>query len=310
MNCKQYIKVFSPASIANVGPGFDTFALALEGLGDTIEVFRVDGDTIEVIVEGEHSQHVPKNWKLNSVGGVIQYFKKKYGFKGGLKVKVVKGVPVGKGLGSSGASAAGIAYALTKIFNLKITDRELVRLAAEGERVVSGSAHPDNVSGSLFGGFVIVTPELNVLKLNPPEMEIVIGIPELKNQRNKTRKARQVIPKKIKLEHAVKNIGYASMVTAAVILNKPDLFGKNLLDYLAEPHRSESIPGYKELKKELMKNGAYGCAIAGAGPSIFTIGKNSGELREIIKRKFEEQNIKCKVMVTKPSLTGVKEIKG
>jgi len=184
---------------------------------------------------------------------------------------------------------------------------ELVKLAALGEAAVSGSAHADNVSASLLGGFVIVDFDYDVVRLEPPNIRIVIAVPEIVYEA-KTKLMRSLLPESVRLKEVVLNVGKASRMAAAVALKDPTLFGKSICDNLVEPFRAKIIPNFWQVKKEALEAGALGCSIAGGGPSVFAVGENLEEIGNAMYKAFEEAGVKCSVYFTKPSVEGVRVI--
>ena len=221
--------------------------------------------------------------------------------------EIMKGVPPGKGLGSSGASAAAAAYGANELLRLALSKSELIALAAVGEAAVAGSAHADNVSASLLGGFVMVGPDFDAISLEPPCIELVIAVPEISYE-NKTKLARSLLPKQVELKDAVRNVGNASRMAAAVALKDPMLFGRSIFDCLIEPRRAEMIPNFWKVKEEALKAGAYGCSIAGGGPSVFAVGEDSARIGDAMARTFMEVGVESEIFYTRPSARGVRVI--
>ena len=306
MNTKQ-ITVYAPASIANLGPGFDVFGIALDEIGDTITLVSVPEKGIRVSIVGVGSDSIPVNAAENSAGAVLNHFVEKHNPDHGFKVNIEKRVPPGKGMGSSGASAAAATHALSKIEGLDLSQKERIRLAAMGEAAVTGSPHADNVSPSLLGGFCIVGPDYEVTRLDPPDVEIVVVTPEV-HYENKTRLARSLLPEKVDLKDAVFNVGNAARMTAAVVTGDPILFGRSIRDRLIEPYRAEMIPNFSCVKKAALDAGAYGCSIAGGGPSLFAVGPNPEDVGRAMVEAFRETNIKSETILTRPSGPGVRVI--
>lgn len=306
MNYKQ-IKVYAPASIANLGPGFDVFAIALDDLGDVLSLKATPEREISVSVRGVEADKIPENALTNSAGAVLQHAMERYGVDHGFHASIDKGVPPGKGLGSSGASAAAAASAVVRFLGLDPSQREFVKLAAVGEAAVAGSAHADNVSASLLGGFTMVGSDYDVVRLEPPEVEFAVVVPDVCYE-NKTKRARGLLPEMVGLGEAVLNIGNASKMVAAVALGDPVLFGRSICDNIIEPHRAEMIPNFWEVKRAALEAGAYGCSIAGGGPSVFAVGADTTEIGRAMAEAFEKAEIGCEVCFTRPSSTGVRVI--
>lgn len=300
MGVKQ-LKVFAPASIANLGPGFDVFGIALDGLGDVIEAEQVDEPGVLIEVNGVGADSIPVKASENSAGAVFLHVLRENGLDGGFSVRISKGVPPGKGLGSSGASAAAAAVAADRILGLGLPARGLVELAAMGEAAVAGSAHADNVSASIFGGFIMVDEGYDVIRMDPPRIGVAVASPDIHIE-NKTKVARSLLPEMISMKDAVRSIGYASRMSAAVALGDTALFGKSIGNAFVEPYRARIIPRFWEVKKAALDAGAYGCSIAGGGPSVFAVGEDVLSIGKAMAEAFGD--IRADVLITKPSIRG------
>jgi homoserine kinase len=299
--------VFSPASIANLGPGFDVFGIALDGLGDSLKVELVPEPGVKVIVKGPDAGSIPTDPGSNSAGAVLQHVLDNYDSRQGFVVEVEKGIPPGKGMGSSGASAAGAAYAAIQLLKLELSDSEAVKLAAQGEAAVAGSPHADNVSASLLGGFVMVGAEYDVVRLEPPMFDIVVVVPDVYYE-NKTKLARSLLPEKVLLKNAVNNVGSASRMAAAIAMGDVELFGRSISDTLVEPRRAEMIPDFWNVKQAAMDAGALGCSISGGGPSLFAVGGDAAQVGEAMAEAFEKAGVTSDVYLTRPSRLGARAI--
>ena len=303
MTVKQ-IKIFAPASIANLGPGFDVFGLALDELGDILNIEKIPQKEVKISLSGL-SSNIPIDPTHNSAGAVLLNIIQREKLDHGFNVEITKGIPPGKGLGSSGASAAAAAFACKELLDLKLENKELVELAAKGEAAVAGSAHADNVSPSLFGGFIIVCENYDFIRLDAPEVGLVVVMPNVYYE-NKTKLARSLLPEKVELKDAVKNIGYASRMVASINLGDPVLFGRSICDNLIEPYRAKMIPHFEEVKKAALESGAYGCSIAGGGPSLFAVGHDLLNIGKAMQEAFGE--ISSEIYITKPSNKGAHEL--
>lgn len=150
------VTVKAPATSANLGPGFDVFGLALEKPTDQITLIVNTDKRIKIEISGIQARTISPLPDRNTAGVVAQYMIDEYELKTGLTICIEKGIWTGKGLGSSAAPAAAVAYGLNRLFNLGLSDQKLIQLAAKGEVVSAGSEHADNVSAAICGGFVIL----------------------------------------------------------------------------------------------------------------------------------------------------------
>lgn len=304
MTIKQ-VRVYSPGSIANLGPGFDVFGIALEGIGDIVLLKQKRESGIKINIQGIGSDKIPIIPSENSSGAILEHIIEEHGVKQGFEVDIRKGIPPGKGMGSSGASASATALAVNKLMELNLTDEELVELAALGEGAVAGAPHADNVSASILGGFVMISEKWEFIRMDSPRFGIVIAVPDIYLE-NKTRVARELLPEKVPLKDAVRNINYASRMAVAIAHKDPVLFGRNIRDYIIEPYRASMIPCFWDVKQAALDAGAYGCSIAGGGPSLFAVGENVYDIGNAMKEAFKD--IECQLYYTQPSNRGARVI--
>ncbi|MFA9436307.1 MAG: homoserine kinase [Candidatus Bathyarchaeota archaeon] len=254
MTIKQ-VRVYSPGSIANLGPGFDVFGVALEGIGDIIVLEESPEPGVKIDVQGVGADKIPSDPEKNSSGAILNHVIEKYEPRHGFNVEIRKGIPPGTGMGSSGASAAATTVAVNEMLGLHLSDRELVKLAALGEGAVAGAPHADNVAASLLGGFILVGEDWDVIRLDAPRFGIVVVVPDIYIE-NKTKKARELLPQKIPLKDAVKNIMHASRMALAISRKDGKMFGSNIIDRLVEPYRAAMIPNFWDVKQAALDAGA------------------------------------------------------
>ena len=295
------ITVKAPSSTANLGPGFDTFGLAIDAFYDEVTLTKTKKG-ITIVTD----DNIPTNPENNTAGLVVKNMKKKLKIKNGVEIQIKKGIPAGFGMGSSAGSAAATAVAFGKLFKIKLNSNQLVEFAGFGEKASAGTIHYDNVAASVLGGFVIVkTNPLNVISIDPPtNLRMCVAVPKIDVPKKKTKVSRGVIPKKVKLTDAVLNLSNASAIVAGFIKKDPELIGKSIKDVIVEPARQHMIPGYEKVKQNALKAGAYGVTISGAGPSVIAFSKNSFDLKKIstaMAKGFKTANIECQTIICKPS---------
>ena len=270
-----WIKVFAPASIANLGPGFDALGVAIEGPGDIIEARRTETPGVVIAGMTGEAANIPLDPARNCAGRaaetVLQRLKGKDAKGAGLEMKIQKGLPQGSGLGSSAASAVGGAVAAHLLFGSELGHNALLEAALEGEFIASGSKHADNLAPSLLGGFTIVRSHepLDVVRLDAPSaLRFVVALPDLNIE---TRYARSVLPETILLKDAIHNWANTAALAAAVARGTVAEIGRAVEDHVIEPVRSKLIPGFADVKRAAIEAGAHGCSISGAGPAIFAV---------------------------------------
>ena len=300
------IIVEAPASSANVGPGFDVFAIALDSPKDRV-VISMEGEQLKIFVEGIDFDKIPVLVDSNTAGIVASTMIRDFNLPKGISIKIIKGIPLAMGMGSSAASASAVAFGMNRLFSLNLDQNLLVRYASLGEIASAGKPHADNVSASLLGGFTIVRSyePMDVIKVDPPRhLGICIASPYVFYGAKKTEQFRAVIPDSIELVKLVHNVGNASAIVAAMFQKDLKLFGRALNDAVVEPARSRLIPGYSDVKMAASDSGALGVTISGAGPSMiafFDRGVTDGsEMGKAMCEAFNKAEVEASYYLTKP----------
>lgn len=307
---EKKIKVFAPATVANVGPGFDIFGLALEGIGDKLEVSLRDDSAIKIHpIEGY--ENLPTDPDLNVAGVAIKALLKELDSQQGFEIVIRKRVMPGSGLGSSASSSAAAAYAANELLGSPFSKKELVRFAMEGERATSGKAHADNVTPSLLGGFTLVRSygPLDVVSIPyPKELYIAVVHPQIEV---KTADSKRILKREVALEMAISQWGNVAGLVAGMASGDFDLIGRSLEDHIVEPIRSVLIPGYAGAKHQAITSGALGCNISGSGPSIFALTEGKATAEKVAKafdEYYTDLGIDHKVYVSGINAEGAKTL--
>jgi len=303
------IKVFCPATIANISCGFDVLGLALEAIGDEMIVQKTKEPGIRISkITG---QSLPLA-TLDNVAGVAGLaFLKESNYPGGFEIEIHKKIKAGSGIGSSAASAAGAVWAMNELLDKPFTPIELVKFAMLGEALASGVAHADNVAPALYGGFTLVRSyePLDIIKINtPPELYASVIHPQIEV---KTSDSRKILKTSISLKDGIKQWGNVGGLVSGLFLEDYDLIGRSLVDHIIEPIRSMLIPGFSDVKSETMKAGALGTGISGSGPSIFALskGKSTAEkVAEAMRNVYINIGVDYDVYVSKINTIGMYEI--
>jgi len=309
-----WVKVFAPASIANLGPGFDSLGVALEGLGDTIEARRTDTPGVRIIAMTGEKENIPTDPARNCAGRaaetVLKQLKGKAAKEAGLEMRLHKGLPQGSGLGSSAASAVGGAVAAHLLFGSALGSNTLLEAALEGEVLASGGRHADNLAASLLGGFTIVRSHepIDVIRLElPSAMRFVVVLPGMEIE---TRYARSVLPEMIPLKEAASNWANCSALVAAVAQGRIADFGRAVVDRVVEPVRSKLIPGFAEVKRAALEAGASGCSISGAGPAVFAVASadSAEKVSLAMHAAFQRHGLPSRHFVCPPDNRGARRL--
>ena len=308
---KKKIIVCAPATVSNVGPGFDIMGFALDVVSDVIElsISKTRGIIIKKIT-GDGGK-LPYDPKLNIASVAIQSILNKYKIKTGLELKIHKKIGIGSGLGSSGASAVAAVFALNKLLDLSLSKKELLVHALSGEILSSGSFHADNVAPCLYGGFVIArgSSPIETLQIEyPKKLYCSLVYPAIEI---KTSEARKILPKKIPLGLGVEQAANASFLIAGLITKNYKIISSSIKDVFAEPKRAKLIPCYDSVREAALLNGAFNCNISGSGPTMFAF-SDSLMRAELITKKMElavkSFRIKYKSYTSKINQNGPVEI--
>ena len=301
------IKIFSPASVANVSCGFDVLGFCLDPIGDIMTVSRTDDKGARIgTVTG---QNLPKDPLKNVATVAASALLKSHSSKIGFRIDIEKKIKPGSGIGSSAASAAGAVFAINELLGKPYSRKELVQFAMVGESLASGAAHADNLAPLLLGGFTLVrsNKDLDIIKLPSPKGLIVTIIhPKIEL---KTIHSRSILKNEIPLSKAVEQWGNLGAFVSALYTNDYDLLSRSMKDRIIEPIRSILIPKFIQLQNAAIDSGALGCGISGSGPSIYTlskgeiIAKNVGKSMSTI---YDEIGLDYEVYYSKINKEGIK----
>ncbi len=264
---------FAPASIGNVGPGFDVLGLAVEGLGDRVSLELHDGaaDSIDA-VSGRDAGLVPKDPGTNAASIAARALLDRVGIGKRFRMSIEKGLPLSGGLGGSAASSVAGALAAAGAGGIDpIARRDWVLAAAlEGEAAVAGR-HLDNIAPCLLGGLVLVR-SVEPIDLVPVPVKadwwLALVSP---NARLETKTARGILPKEWAREGWVAQMANTSALMWAFAQGDAELARRALVDGYAEPRRASLIPHFDAVKRAALSAGALGCSISGAGPTVFAL---------------------------------------
>lgn len=282
------VVVRAPATSANLGSGFDVFGVALSRPADIVRVTKASKTTIDVT--GAGSDFIPEDPEKNTVGAVAK------ALDAPAHIEIDKGIRPASGLGSSAASAAAAAVGLNELYDRCCSREELVPIAAEGEAVVSGEAHDDNVAPAIMGGFTIATDD-GVRTVNA-EIPLVACLPEIVVS---TRDARRVVPEETSVTNLVETVGNAATLTTGMHRDDPELVGEGMYDSVVTPARAKLIDGYDRVRAAAFEAGATGVTISGAGPAVIAACPEQARRRVGIAMldAFEDHGTQARVYQTK-----------
>ena len=303
------IKIFCPATIANISCGFDVLGLCLETVGDEMIIRKSDVKGIKIMkIVGED---LPFETSKNVAGVAALALLDAIDYKFGFEIEIYKNIKPGSGIGSSAASAAGAVFGINELLGKPFNRKELVEFAMKGEAIASGSEHADNVAPAILGGITLVrsSAPLDIIKIeSPSELYATVIHPQIEL---KTSEMRAVLQPMIPLKSAILQWGNLGGLIAGFYTSDYELIGRSLHDEIVEPLRGPFIPKFDVIKKTALENGALGSGISGSGPSIFALSKGIETANRIAKAMFvvyEDMNMPFEIHVSKVNPEGVKII--
>lgn len=268
------VRVFAPATVANVAVGFDILGFAINRPGDEIVArFNPEIKGLRITkITGTGDKVLPLEVEKNTAGVAAQRLLEHLGAaEKGIELEIHKRMPFGSGLGSSAASAAGAVVAVNELLGAPLSRASLLYFAVLGEEVADGSFHADNVAPSLVGGITLIrsNSSLDIHHLPVPEnLQVAVVHPDIEIL---TRDARAVLSDTVPLKTAILQMGSLASFITALYTNDLPLLGRSLHDYIIEPQRKQLIKGFDDVQKAALDCGALGCSISGAGPSVFAL---------------------------------------
>jgi len=305
----EEIKVFCPATIANVSCGFDVLGLALDSVGDEMTIRKISekGIRITKII----GQELPLETENNVAGVAGLAFLEKSDYEGGFEIEIDKRIKPGSGIGSSAASSTGSVWAMNELLGRPFSKLELVKFAMQGEKLASDVAHADNVAPAIFGGFTLVRSydPLDIIPIpTPSELFATVIHPQIEI---KTSDSRKILKTTISMQQGIQQWGNLGGLVAGLFQNDYDLIGRSLHDHIVEPIRSILIPAFDEIKANAIKAGALGCGISGSGPSIFALSKGeeiAQKVADSMKETYQNIGVDFDIHISKVNSQGVKKI--
>ena len=303
------IKIFCPATIANLSCGFDVLGLCLDTIGDEMIIRQTPKKGIQItkITGAELPLEVEKNVAGVAAMAILNAVHGDFGFE----IEIHKKIKAGSGIGSSAASAAGAVFGINELLGRPFTRKELVYFAMKGEALASGSEHADNVAPALLGGITLVRGynPLDIIKIeSPSELFATVIHPQIEL---KTSEMRAVLKQEISLKSAITQWGNLGGLIAGFYTSDYDLIHRSLHDDIVEPLRGPFIPKFDILKSKTTENGALGTGISGSGPSVFALSRGittAHIVADVMAEIYNETAIPFEIHVSKVNPEGIKII--
>ncbi len=263
------VRAFAPASVGNIGVGFDLLGHAIDGPRDVALVTRIDEPVVRIdAIRGDVTgvDVLPLDAPSNTAGHALISLREKLALPFGFAVELQKGIPLGSGLGGSAASCVAAVVAANALLDAPLPREALYDFALDGESVSSGSRHGDNVAPMLLGGVALATAE-RMLALSAPDwLHAVVVHPD---QVLETRRSRAVLVEPYPLHTVVEHTAHLAQFLLGLQRGDAGLIRAGLRDVLVEPRRASLIPGFAQVKQAALDHAALGASISGGGPSVF-----------------------------------------
>lgn len=268
------IKVYAPASIGNVSVGFDVLGAAvspIDGslLGDCVSIEAAETFSLEN--QGRFVSKLPKKMEHNIVYQCWELFCERLGKKLNVAMTLEKNMPIGSGLGSSACSVVAALMALNEFADKPFDQTALLGMMGELEGRISGSIHYDNVAPCYLGGLQLIIEQNGIISQPVPAFENWYWVMAYPGIKVSTAEARAILPDSYSRHDIVNHGRYLSGFIHACHTHQPELAVTMIKDVVAEPYRTQLLPGFAKAREHAKQIGALACGISGSGPTIFTI---------------------------------------
>ena len=302
--------VRAPASVGNLGVGFDLLGLALEGPHDSVTVTRAPRGTLTLdAVRGTGAADLPRDPDRNTLMWALRALLRETGVRIGLRAELDKGIPLNAGMGGSAASAVAGLVAANALLGEPLDATQLTRLAAEAEAAACGSAQADNAAPSLLGGLVLApmqslrAGEAPVRLSLPDGWRCVLVHPDCSIA---TRDARRVLDDPFPLAEVTAQQAHLACFIAACLAGDADRVGAHLRDVLIEPRRAPLIPGFQAVRAAALGAGALAFGISGSGPSLFALvdARAARSVSDAMRAAFARDDLDSRAWISRVNAPG------
>lgn len=265
------IAAYAPGSVSNVACGFDIMGFALDEPGDVVMAAPQDAPGVSIAAIHGDGGRLTTDPRKNTASAAVLALLQRLETTRGVSLMIHKGLPLASGVGSSGASAVAAVVAVNELLGRPAPMTMLLECAMAGEQAGCGSVHPDNVTPSLYGGFILARSAQppDIVQLPVPEgLACAVLHPHIEIQ---TGAARALIGDQVALKDATRQWANVGGLVASLYTSDLALLSRSLVDSIAEPKRASLVPGFADVKAAAMAAGALGCSLSGSGPSIFAL---------------------------------------
>jgi homoserine kinase len=301
---------FAPATVANVGIGFDILGHSVDAVGDRVRVRRIDQPVVRIRAVTGVAGEIPVEPKSNTAGRALQAMHAALDLGYGFEIDIDKGIPLASGMGGSAASAVAAVVAANALIEAPLPLLRLLKYAMEGEIVASGSAHVDNIAPCLYGGLVLTVgidhPRVKQIPV-PPSLRCVLVHPHMHLG---TREARAVLKSDVSRSDFVWQSANLAGFISGCYSNDLEMIRDSFNDVIIEPQRQNLIPGFKDVQRGAMSAGALGCSISGAGPTIFAWAEvvHTEAVRAAMSAAFSNHGLKTDTWISTLDSAGARVV--
>lgn len=306
------VTAFAPASVGNVGVGFDVLGHALEGVGDSVTLRRrAEPGVVLTEIRGLVTE-LPRSPGSNSATLPLLHMAADHGISGGLEVSLHKGIPLGSGMGGSAASAVAAVVAADALWGLALDQPAMLAYALAGEGAASGAAHPDNAAASLLGGLVLTEPGTppRCTRLPVPRgITCVLCHPDLEVH---TRDARRILRQTVPLQGWVRQSAWLAGFVAGCLRDDVEQVARCLQDEIIWPQRTGLVRGAAAALAAARAAGALGGSLSGSGPSVFAwaLDARAEAVAAAFKASFEAVRVRSETWISSPDAPGARIVTG
>ena len=299
---RKGVRVFAPASVANVACGFDVLGFAIEGPGDEMIARRTSSTGLTISKISGDGGALPLDIHKNTAGVAAKALLDFLDIRNvGVDLEIHKKMPFGSGMGSSAASAAAAVVAVNEILGKPLEKRALLPFAVLGEQAADGAYHADNVAPALLGGMILIRENRSLDWYRVPTPRGLVALVVHPEITILTKDAREIIHSQISLDQHIEQSGNLATLILGLAESNFEMISKSLKDVIIEPQRASLIPYFKTVKRIAVDSGALGCSISGSGPSLFalydnTVSAENGGLE--IQNMFSEHKIESQIYVS------------
>ncbi|PHM63180.1 homoserine kinase [Xenorhabdus ishibashii] len=308
------IRVYAPASIGNVGVGFDVLGAAvspIDGslLGDCVSVSEAESFSLNN--KGRFVSKLPDDPKQNIVYQCWQIFCQRLGKELPVAMTLEKNMPIGSGLGSSACSVVAALVALNEYASRPFNQHQLLDMMGELEGRISGGVHYDNVAPCYLGGLQLILSQEETTCLPVPTFDDWLWVMAYPGIKVSTAEARAILPNHYARKDIIEHGRHFAGFIHACHTQQSELAAKLMQDVVAEPYRTQLLPGFANARDTVKKLGALACSISGSGPTLFAICNEIAVAEEVAHwlQQHYVQNDEGFVHICRLDLAGARQVK-